>query len=121
MPGCGLDSSLRQKERSHFEYTLDIVPAAILIQPPGIQLAVETGNASLSGEGRTAVYGFGFSPLGFKFDFLRRHKWQPFCATTGGLVYSLHQIPIPITDATRLNFTFDFGGGIQRVPSSTKR
>ena len=96
-----------------FEYTLDVVPAAILIQPPGTQLVEETGNRRYAGQGRSAVYGAGVSPIGFKFNFARRRKWQPFFAATAGFVYSAQPIPIPVPDATQFNFTFDFGGGVQ--------
>ena len=42
-----------------FEYTIDLVPAAIVIQPSGTQLASETGNPQLAGKGRPVVYGGG--------------------------------------------------------------
>jgi len=103
-----------------FEYTLDVVPAAILIQPPGDQFASETGNSGLAGKGRTAVYGFGILPASFKFNFARRRVLQPFLAVSTGMVYSMQKIPIPITDATRVNFTFEFGGGVQWMTSSHK-
>jgi len=103
-----------------FEYILDVVPAAILIQPPGDQFAAETGNSSFEGKGRSAVYGFGILPASFKFNFARRRVLQPFLAVSTGMVYSMQKIPTPITDATRVNFTFEVGGGIQWMTSSHK-
>ena len=103
-----------------FEYTVDLVPAAILIQPPGTQLVAETGDRRFAGQGRTAVYGAGLSPIGFKFNFRRRRMWQPFFAATAGFVYSAEAIPIPVPEATRFNFTFDFGGGLQIWRSGRK-
>jgi hypothetical protein len=103
-----------------FEYTLDVVPAAILVQPPGNQFAMETGNVSLVGKGRSAVYGFGVLPAGFKLAFARRRSLQPFFAVTTGMVYSMQKIPFPITDATRTNFTFEVGGGVQWMKSARK-
>lgn len=101
------------KDDIAIEYTVDVIPAAILIQPPGAQLVAETGNPRYAGQGRSAVYGAGISPIGFKFNFARRRKYQPFFATAGGFVYSPTPIPIPVPEATRFNFTFDFGGGVQ--------
>ena len=103
-----------------FEYTLDFVPAAILIQPPGAQMALETGDNRFAGRGRSAVYGGGISPIGFKFNLARQRKVQPFFSATAGFVYSLDTIPVPVPEATRFNFTFDFGGGVQLFRSGGK-
>ncbi|HKW99438.1 MAG TPA: acyloxyacyl hydrolase [Bryobacteraceae bacterium] len=96
-----------------FEYTLDVVPAAILIQPPGTQVAAETGDPRFAGHGRRAVYGGGISPIGFKFIWRKSRKWQPFFGSTAGFVYSAEPVPIPVEGATQFNFTFDFSLGMQ--------
>jgi hypothetical protein len=103
-----------------FEYTLDLVPAAILIQPPGAQLIAETANPRYAGQGRSAVYGAGVSPVGFKCNFARRRKWQPFVLAAGGFVYSAQPIPIPVPHATQFNFTFDCGVGVQIFTAGRK-
>lgn len=84
-----------------WEYTIDAVPAAILLQPPGPD------------GGRPAVYGFGISPIGFKLAFRPHSRLQPFVSASGGFVYSVQPIPIDVPGATQFNFTFHFGAGIQ--------
>lgn len=103
-----------------FEYTLDMVPAAILIQPPGTQLAVETGDPRFAGRGRRTVYGGGISPIGFKFIWRKSGTWQPFFGSTAGFVYSADPIPIPVAGATQFNFTFDFSLGVQILRAGHK-
>ena len=92
---------LSHGEHVAWEYTLDVVPAAILLQPLEAQ------------GGRSAVYGFGVSPIGFKLVFRPHGRLQPFLSTSGGLVYSVQPVPIDIPGATQFNFTFHFGGGVQ--------
>ena len=67
------------------------------------------------------VYGGGINPIGFKVNFLRRHSFQPFVASTVGFVASLRPIPVDIHGEEQFNFTFDFQAGFQRYNSSRTR
>jgi hypothetical protein len=55
--------------------------------------------------------GEAFSPIGFQWNFLPRHKMQPFLVGHGGYMYSTKAIPIP--QAGSFNFTFDLGFGVE--------
>lgn len=82
------------------EYTMDAVPLAIF------QIK------------HSAIYGAGISPIGFKFNFRRRKRAQPFLSTSGGLLYFARQVPVP--GSAQFNFTFDFSGGVQLFMRSRK-
>jgi hypothetical protein len=87
-----------------FRYTIDLVPAAVVLQP-------KNGFQVLSGGQREAIYGTGISPVGFQINFRRQKALQPFAETNGGLLYFLRNVPVP--GSSNFNFTFDFGGGAQ--------
>jgi hypothetical protein len=97
-----------------FEWTIDVVPLAILsndrftLVPTGFVTQKE----------RTSVYAAGVSPIGLKFNFRRRHRVQPFAGATGGFLYFGEDVPV--SGAKRFNFTFDLGGGIQFINSSRR-
>jgi len=95
------------------EYTIDLVPAAVVFLPSGERLVKETGDQRLANRGRSAVYGGGVSPIGFKFNFARRRGWQPFFAAATGFVYSTNPVPVPVPEGTAFNFTINIGGGLQ--------
>lgn len=93
-----------------YEYTFDVVPLAVVFQP---KLAL-----SMNRDGESKHYGFGISPIGFKANFNRENKVKPFLNLSGGFLYFKTPVPIDISGATRFNFTFDFGGGIQFFTNS---
>lgn len=68
--------------------------------------------------GRRWSGGEAISPIGFQWNFLPRHKLQPFFIAHGGYMYSTKPIPTP--DAGSFNFTFDFGTGVELYRSATK-
>jgi opacity protein-like surface antigen len=88
-----------------FEYTVDAVPVAVVFQPDFAQAFNRHHDKS--------VYGAGLSPIGFKFNFNRQGRVQPFAHATGGFLYFKQPVPADVAGATRFNFTFDFGGGVQ--------
>lgn len=81
-------------------FSPNAMPAAILLQPREWLPA-------------HAVYGFGVSPIGFTFALARRHSLSSFFEVRGGIIASTERIPENVTDATALNFLFDFGAGVQ--------
>jgi Lipid A 3-O-deacylase (PagL) len=86
-----------------FEYTADFLPVAVMLER----------------HGRPPVYGFAWAPIGFKFH-LGNRRLSPFLAASCGMIYSQDPVPIAAPDATRLNFTFDFGGGLEWFASSRR-
>jgi len=90
-----------------FQYTADVFPFAAVFQPENYRI---TGIGRFRGRTVTA---FGAAPVGFKVTARRKHLVQPFVDATGGMLRSRIPIPADLPEATRWNFTFDFGGGIQ--------
>ena len=61
--------------RGRFEYTVDVVPVYVIFQP--------INNA----------YGWGFNPLGLKWNFVRRGRFSPYLELSGGALFSKQNIP----------------------------
>jgi hypothetical protein len=83
-----------------------------------IQGVTYTENFTQTCPGRRWTYGAGLSPIGFKLNFLPRRRIQPVLTGLGGLMISTQQIPV--SDASRFNFTFEFGGGLEFYRSTTR-
>lgn len=95
-----------------FAWTIDTVPVAVL--SVNRFTIVPTGSGSFTVQRmRDHTYGAGLSPIGLKLNFRRSQRLQPFVSGTGGFLYFSKDVPVP--GATRFNFTFDFGGGVQIV------
>ncbi len=88
-----------------WEYTFDFVPIAKIYQPDSV-IRANPGIAS-------SIYGKGLSPFGLKLNFNRHGRIKPFVNASGGFLYFNRGTPVEVLGATRFNFTFDFGGGIQ--------
>jgi hypothetical protein len=99
-----------------FEWTIDVVPVAILSN--NRFTAVPSGSGFVFTQTRKSVYAWGLAPIGLKFNFRRNRRMQPFAQTTGGFLYFNEQAPI--AGAARFNFTFDFSGGIQIVNTNRR-
>lgn len=57
------------------------------------------------------TYAGGFSPLGLRFNFAKKHRLQPFAVGNGGLLVTPHDEPVNFSN--RINFTFEFGAGLE--------
>lgn len=68
--------------------------------------------------GRRWVFGQGFAPAGFKFNFRPRHRIQPVFAVLGGYMFTTQ--PIPVADAGSWNFTLEVGAGFEFYRSGTR-
>lgn len=104
-------------------YTADVLPAEILVQPK-ISNFVLSGNpphATFTATDRHAVYGGGINPIGLKLNFLRARRFQPFWATSEGLVASVEPIPLNVPGATAFNFDFDLQVGFQVFNTARSR
>lgn len=91
-----------------------IMPAAILLQPSETFVVNTLPNGprfrTVPAHG---VYGFAVTPLGVRVDFRRQHRVSLLLQTEEGIIASTQRIPENVTDATGLNFLFDFGGGMR--------
>ena len=92
-------------KRIAYEYTVDAVPLALIFQPEFARAFNRNSDST--------VYGAGISPVGFKVNFNRRGRVKPYASGSGGFLYFRRPVPVDIAGATRFNFTFDFGGGVQ--------
>jgi hypothetical protein len=78
------DAHLPSIVRGRFEYVLDVAPLFFVFQPAN------------------TAYGFNFSPLGLKWNFVRHGRLSPFFELDGGVLFSNHNIPAFTND---VNFT----------------
>jgi lipid A 3-O-deacylase len=67
-----------------FEYVLDAVPVFMVFQPRG------------------TAYGGGFSPLGLKWNFAARGRFEPYLELNGGTLFSTDKVP---AGTSSVNFT----------------
>ena len=67
------------------------------------------------------MYGGGINPIGLKLNFLHQRRFEPFVASSLGLVTSVKPIPFDIPGEEQFNFTFDFQAGLERFNSSRSR
>ena len=81
------------------EYTLDILPAAVLFIPNSVQ------------RGGATTYGAGITPFGLKLNFGQESWIKPFIAASVGFLYFTAEVPVH--DAARFNFTPEVGLGVQ--------
>jgi hypothetical protein len=70
--------------RGRFEYAVDVVPVYLIFQPAN------------------TAYGWGFNPLGLKWNFERRGRFSPYLELSGGVLFSNVNIP---TYTNTVNFT----------------
>jgi len=112
---------LMDNDSFSLEYTADIVPFEMILQPKITQV-IPPPPATIYVQGhREYVYSGGISPIGLKVNFLRSHRFQPFVASTAGFVASTSRVPIDVPGGTLFNFAFDFQGGFQRYNSDHLR
>ncbi|HET8825984.1 MAG TPA: acyloxyacyl hydrolase, partial [Terriglobales bacterium] len=61
--------------------------------------------------GRRTTYGFGLEPVGFDFNFRRRHRFQPVVGINGGFLKFTRDVPV--SNSNSFNFTFSLRGAVQ--------
>ena len=107
---------LKTSKTVAFEWTIDVIPVAILSN--NRFTVVPSGSGFVITQARKSVYGWGAAPIGLKFNFRRNRRVQPFGQATGGFIYFNEQVPL--AGAARFNFTYDFSGGVQIVNSNRR-
>jgi len=108
---------LKTSKTVAFEWTIDVIPVAVLSNPRS-EVTFPAPGIFINSFVRRSVYGFGAAPIGLKFNFRRNRRVQPFGQATGGFLYFSRQAPVD--DSSRFNFTFDFSGGVQIVNSNRR-
>jgi len=108
---------LKTSKTVAFEWTIDVIPVSVLSNPRPEVTSAGPG-FTITSLVRHSVYGFGAAPIGWKFNFHRNRRVQPFGQATGGFLYFNRQAPVD--DSSRFNFTFDFSGGVQIVNSNRR-
>jgi Lipid A 3-O-deacylase (PagL) len=106
------------------EYTLDILPAEVLHELTYAPCTVVSNGQLVSSHcatGHQIVYGGGFAPLGWKFNFSPNRRLQPFAALSGGIMGSVARIPTDIPGGALFNFTAEWQLGFQRFNASHTR
>ena len=105
------------------QYTLDIVPIALINQPKYVACTTNPSNFPIGfcEVSRENVYGGGINPLGLKLNFRRKHGLQIIGASTAGFVASQRPVPVDIPGGTQFNFNFDFQAGFQLFNSPRTR
>lgn len=86
-------------ESVSLEYTLDIIPAAVVFEPASVR------------RGSSTIYGAGLSPIGFKLNFGQESWIKPFLGASVGFLYFEKDIPVP--RSSRFNLTPELGLGVQ--------
>jgi hypothetical protein len=61
--------------------------------------------------GRRTTRGIGLEPVGFDFNFRRRHRFQPVVGINGGFLKFTRDVPIE--NSNSFNFTFSLRGAVQ--------
>lgn len=90
---------LKTWESLSLEYTIDIIPAALVFMP-------DSARGS-----RSTIYGAGISPLGIKLNFGQDAWIKPFIAASVGFLYFQENVPVP--RSSRFNVTPELGLGLQ--------
>lgn len=146
MVGAGWHRVIIANNSVAWKFTLDVVPALLVSQPTitGLQpsftgtfpnlvfagcvppsITFETVNnpkgpfiGSCQHADRRTTYGFGLEPVGFDFNFRRRHRFQPIAGINGGFAIFTHDVPV--SNSNSFNFTFSLRGGVQIFTSESR-
>ena len=146
MIGAGWRRVILATESVAWRFTADVVPAMLVSQPtitgsfatftgtpPNFVFAGCVGPnttfetvSNLAGQNlgpcahpsRRTTYGLGLEPVGFDFNFRRRHRFQPVLGINGG--FAKFPRDVPVSDSNSFNFTFSLRGGIQIFTSQSR-
>ena len=143
MAGVGWKRVLLASNSVAWKFTVDVVPVTLVSQPTivfsegivldlsdvpgcvGATVVLESVN-DLGGmdlgpcahPSRRTTYGFGLEPVGFDFNFRRRHRLQPLIGINGG--FAKFTRDVPVSNSKSFNFTFSLRGGVQFFTSESR-
>ena len=103
-----------------YQYFFSASPLAVFtkneVKNPAFVSKKETPN--IAPTMRKTSWGFGVQPVNFRFIFLPDSRIKPFAQVGAGILITNKAIPVPYSKP--LNFTGDFGGGVQYFTSRRK-
>ncbi len=146
MAGFGWRRVILANNSVAWKFTVDTVPIALVSQPTivesspnftgtppnlvfsgctGPQQTFEVVN-NLAGQdlgpcahaSRRITRGIGLEPVGFDFNFRRRHRIQPVAGINGGFLKFPRDVPI--SNSNSFNFTFSLRGALQIFTSESR-
>lgn len=88
------------------DYVAEFLPVVLLSEP-----ASYTPDSRALTTARKTHYGFGFSPIGVRLLWRRNSDLRPYLMGKGGILYFHTHVLSP--QASKLNFSAEFGGGLQ--------
>lgn len=92
------------------DYVAEFLPVVLLNEP-----AVYGADSRALTTARQTHYGVGFSPVGVRLLWRRNGNLKPYLIGKGGLLYFRSHVLSP--EASKLNFSAQFGGGLQTALS----
>jgi hypothetical protein len=99
--------TLHDGESVKIRYTIDGIPVAFLSYPD-VELRGTPATFHAVRENR---YAWGFTPIGFQFNFRNKKKYQPFVDISAGMLFFHHLVPN--FGGTKVNFTPAVGAGLE--------
>ena len=139
MAGGGWHRVILASNSVAWKFTLDVVPLILVSQPTLVFRTPIVGTTTCAGPeiifatvndlsgvdlgpcahpDRRSTYGFGWEPVGFDFNFRRRHRFQPIVGINGG--FARFTRDVPISNSNSFNFTFSLRGGMQIFTSESR-
>jgi lipid A 3-O-deacylase PagL len=140
MVGGGWHRVILASNSVAWKFTVDVVPLILVSQPTVVfrgqflgtpatcvgpevvsESVIDLGGIDLgpcAQPSRRMTYGFGLEPVGFDFNFRRRHRFQPVAGINGG--FAKFTRDVPISNSNSFNFTFSLRGGIQIFTSESR-
>ncbi|MDQ3181188.1 MAG: hypothetical protein M3Q33_11780, partial [Acidobacteriota bacterium] len=96
-----------------YEYQIEVTPIAVAFKNEVVNPAFQNAQTTpgVPPTIRETTYGFGFSPVGFRFLFQPKKRLKPFIAAHSGFIF--FDSPVPLPKSLTFAFAGDFGGGLQ--------
>lgn len=96
--------------RLHLEYVAEVLPVVLLDEPAKYGV-----NGKALTTDRKIVYGFGFTPVGWRLMFRKPGQIQPYVIGKGGVLYFADRVLS--TEGTQVQWNAQFGLGFQKTVS----
>ena len=104
-----LDWRIVEVQYFRADYTLDIIPFAMLTGNPNRSLSFFRSQPV---SGSATLYGIGAAPLGLRLG-IPLSKKRVFLFASGSMGFLIFESPAPTIEASAFNYTFDLGGGVE--------
>jgi opacity protein-like surface antigen len=108
--GVHVSVNFVRTQRWTFGYAPEIVPLLLVSNNPKYRtVTISAGQTARVEKGRGPVAGVGMSPIGLESQLRVGSRWRLFAAGAAGCVLFTREVPV--ANARKFNFTFEFGGG----------